>query len=199
MIKRLMDICFSFFGLVVSSPLWLLIILLIYIEDGRPIFFSDYRVGKDRMKYKHYKFRSMIKSAEDGSGPVWSGQQDMRVTRVGKLLRATAMDELPQLWNILRGDMSVVGPRPERPFFVDQFLRYIPGYDQRFSVRPGLTGMAQVYGRYDTSAAKKLEYDLEYIEKSSILLDIKLIIASFLITFRAGWTRFEEKKPNNSK
>ena len=163
------------------------------MEDCKPVFYTDMRVGKNRMQYRHLKFRSMKKNAEDKTGPVWSDSKDERVTATGKMLRATAMDELPQLVNILKGDMSFVGPRPERIFFVDKFLKEIPNYEKRFSIRPGLTGMAQVYGKYDTRPDEKLKWDLEYIEKMNFLLDLKLIFLSFLVTLRGGWMRFENR------
>jgi len=195
-LKRIEDICFSLFCLAASLPLWFLIPLAIYLESGRPVFFSDFRVGRGRKIYRHFKFRSMIKDAESKTGPVWSGQEDKRLTKTGTFLRATAMDELPQLWNILKGDMSFVGPRPERPFFVEKFLKEIPGYEKRFCVRPGLTGIAQVYGKYNTPAQKKLKHDLEYIKKRNIFLDLWLIFLSFMITLKGGWVRFENTGDN---
>ena len=191
--KRVFDIIFSISGFLVTLPFWVIIPLAIYLKDGRPILFSDTRVGRNKKFYKHFKFRSMAKEAEKESGPVWAAKQDLRVTKVGRILRKTALDELPQLINILKGDMSVVGPRPERPFFVDKFIEKIPGYERRLTVKPGLTGMAQVYGKYDTPAKKKLAYDLEYIGKMNILLDLKLVFLSLLITLSAGWMRFEQE------
>jgi len=190
-LKRFFDIIVSTAGLLLSLPLWLIIPLFIYIEDGRPVFFSDHRVSRHRKVYKHFKFRSMLRKVEQETGPVWSKQHDCRVTRIGGFLRATAMDELPQLWNILKGDMSFVGPRPERTFFVEKFIKEIPGYEKRFNVKPGLTGMAQIYGKYDTPADEKLKYDLEYIEKMNIYLDLRLIFLSFIITLKGGWAKFE--------
>lgn len=192
-IKRLYDFCFSLFCMIVSLPLWFLISLAIYLEDGRPIFFSDSRVGKNRRVYRHLKFRSMIKNAEEKSGPIWSRQDDGRVTKIGMVLRATALDELPQLINILKGDMSFVGPRPERPYFVERFIKEVPNYEKRFSVKPGLTGMAQVYGEHDTPPEDKLRLDLEYIKNAHLLLELKIICFSFLVTFKAGWERFRER------
>jgi len=193
-VKRMFDFCFALIGLHVSLPLWPIFSLIIWLNDGMPIFYMQERVGRDGRIFKSIKFRSMIKKAEDRTGPVWSKEEDSRIIKVGRVLRATAMDELPQLWNILKGDMSFVGPRSERPFFVEKFLKEIPGYEKRFSVRSGLTGIAQVYGRYDTPPQKKLEYDLEYIRRMNIFLDLKLILLSFIITFSAGWTRFEKNK-----
>ena len=135
----------------------------------------------------------MIPDAEKHTGAVWASENDPRVTKVGKILRATAMDELPQLWNIFKGDMSFVGPRSERPELVEQFAKKIKNYNQRFLVTPGLTGMAQVYGSYDTPPQHKLKYDLLYVKKQSFLLDLKLIFLSFWITFRGKWESREKK------
>lgn len=192
-LKRIWDIGFSLLGLGLSLPLWIIIALAIYLEGGGPAFFSDTRIGKNKKPYRHFKFRSMVNGAEDATGPTWSKNDDIRVTQVGRFLRATALDELPQLLNIIKGDMSFVGPRPERKCFVERFLKEIANYEKRFSVKPGLTGMAQVYGKYDTPAQKKLEYDLEYIKRMNLFLDLKLIILSFLITLKGGWLRFEKR------
>jgi len=176
----------------VSSMLWIIISMAIYIEDGGPVLFADMRVGKDRRLYRHFKFRTMKKEAERTTGPIWSTKEDRRIIKVGRFLRATAIDELPQLINILKGDMSFVGPRPEREHFVNKFTKEIPGYQRRFCIRPGLTGMAQVYGKHDSLPEKKLKYDLEYIDRQSVPLDLKLIFLSFLITSKAGWEKFEK-------
>lgn len=190
--KRVFDILFSCFGLFILFPLWVLISMLIFLEDGLPIYFYDTRVGKGGKTYKHLKFRSMIKSAERNTGPVYSLEDDCRITKLGRILRKTAMDELPQIINIFKGDMSFVGPRSERPFFVEKFLLELPNYDKRFSVRPGLTGMAQVYGKHNTPAGEKLVYDLLYIKKMNIFFDINLIAKSILITILAGWEKFDK-------
>ncbi len=149
-LKRPLDIALSLFGLIISLPLWLIIAIIIWMEDGRPIFYSQRRVGKDGKVFTVLKFRTMIKGAEKYTGPVWASENDPRVTKVGRILRATAMDELTQLLNILKGDMSFVGPRPERPELVEKFLKEFPDFKKRFAVKPGLTGLAQVYGQYDT-------------------------------------------------
>jgi len=185
--KRVFDICLSGFGLVASSPLWLLIAAAIKLEDGGPVFYTQERVGRDGRVFKVYKFRSMIPDAEKHTGAVWAAEHDPRVTKVGKVLRATAMDELPQLWSIFKGDMSFVGPRPERPQLVEEFAREIPGFLKRFQVQPGLTGVAQVYGKYDTSPQHKLKYDMFYIRNQSLALDLQLILFSFFVTFMGKW------------
>lgn len=191
--KRFLDIAFASTVIIFALPLWILIIFAIILEDGMPVFFSDERVGKDGKVYKHFKFRSMIKHAEKETGPVWSRPKDDRITKLGKILRATAMDEFPQLVNILKGDMSIVGPRPERVFFVERFIKTVPGYAHRHEMRPGLTGLAQVHGKHDTDVNDKLKFDLEYIKQFRLSLDAQLICKSLLISFKGGWERFEKK------
>jgi lipopolysaccharide/colanic/teichoic acid biosynthesis glycosyltransferase len=191
--KRLFDACLSGIGLAFSSPLWAIIAMFVKAQDRGPVFYGQERVGRKGVVFKVLKFRSMIVDAEKHTGAIWASENDPRVTRVGRILRATAMDELPQLWNIFRGDMSFVGPRAERPELVEQFAVSIPNYRDRFAVRPGLTGIAQVYGRYDTPARHKLKYDRLYIKHSSLLLDLKLIALSFLITFGGKWEQREKK------
>lgn len=186
-LKRVFDIFVSLVGIILSFPLWLLIILAIKVEDGGPIFYKQKRVGKRLKIFPIYKFRSMLPDAEKGTGPVWASENDQRVTRVGRILRATAMDELPQLLSILKGDMSFVGPKPLRSFFVEKFAQEVPHYLSRFSIIPGLTGLAQVYGKYDSSAHQKLRFDLLYLENGHFLFDLKLILLSFWITFRRRW------------
>ena len=176
-----------------SLPLWILIGILIWLEDKGPIFYSQLRVGKNGRIFKVRKFRSMIKDAEKYTGAIWALENDQRVTKVGRILRATAMDELGQLLSILKGDMSFVGPRPERPKLVVKFRNEIKNYDLRHSVIPGLTGIAQIYGKYDTPPNHKLKYELLYIKNQSFRLDLKLILFSFWITFRGKWESREKK------
>jgi lipopolysaccharide/colanic/teichoic acid biosynthesis glycosyltransferase len=185
--KRLFDIFLSSIGLLLSSPLWLLFSLAIWLEDRGSIFYTQERVGKNGRIFNALKFRSMFPDAEKHTGAVWATENDPRVTKVGRALRATAMDELPQLLNILKGDMSFVGPRAERPELVEQFAKKIKNYHDRFLVSPGLTGLAHVYGSYDTPPQQKFRYDLLYIKNQSFLLDLKLIFLSFYITFRGKW------------
>jgi len=191
--KRLFDIFLSSIGLIGSAPLWLIFSLAIKLEDRGPVFYMQERVGKNEKIFKAIKFRSMIPDAEKHTGAVWASENDPRVTKIGKILRATAMDELPQLWNIFKGDMSFVGPRSERPELVEQFARKIENYHDRFLVTPGLTGLAQVYGSYDTPPHQKLRYDLLYIQNQSFLLDLKLVFLSFWITFRGKWESRQKK------
>lgn len=191
--KRVMDLVFSSLGLLLSLPLWVLISICILLEDGRPVIYNQERVGKDGRIFRIFKFRSMKKNAEDESGPIWAMENDSRVTKVGRILRATALDELPQLLNILKGEMSFVGPRPERPELQRVFIERFPDFEKRLAVKPGLTGIAQVFGKYDTPPNHKLKYDLLYIRRASILLDLKLLFLSFLISLLGRWQRRERK------
>lgn len=185
--KRGFDLLVSAVGLLCSAPLWVLIALAIKLEDWGPVFYSQTRMGRRGRIFRLLKFRSMVRDAERLTGAVWAEANDSRATRVGNFLRATALDELPQLLCILKGDMSFVGPRPERPEFVQRFRQEIAGYSKRFLVPPGLTGVAQIYGQYDSSPRHKLRYDLLYIKTQSFRLDLKLIALSFWITFRGKW------------
>lgn len=191
--KRPFGIVLSLIGIIVSFPLWILICILIWLEDRGPVFYSQLRVGKNGRIFKVRKFRSMIKDAEKHSGAVWASEDDPRVTKVGRILRATAMDELGQLLSIIKGDMSFVGPRPERPELVEKFRKEIKNYDLRHRVKPGLTGVAQIYGKYDTPPNHKLKYDILYIRNQSFWLDLKLILLSFWITFRGKWESRDKK------
>ena len=189
-----MDVLLSGFGLVASAPLWAVIAGLIKIEDGGPVFFAQERVGQGGKSFSAWKFRSMIPDAEAGVGAVQSVERDPRVTRIGRLMRATAMDELPQLWNIFRGDMSFVGPRALRPGEIEingsggmERLEDVPGFDARCAVRPGLTGVAQIYAARDLVRRGKFRYDRVYIRRQSLGLDVRLVLLSFWITFRGSW------------
>lgn len=192
--KRALDVGLSGFGLIVSSPLWALIALAIKLEDGGPVFFSQERAGEAGRVFRAWKFRSMIPGAERHIGAVQAIENDPRVTRVGRLMRATAMDELPQLWNIFAGDMSFVGPRALRPGEIEvlgdgqlEALEDVPGYEHRARVRPGLTGIAQIYAPRDVPRRLKFRYDRIYVARQSFWLDVRLIAASFWITFRGRW------------
>lgn len=195
--KRLLDLSILFLAHVLFPPIWILlwifIPLSVWLEDGAPIFYVQERLGLNGELFKAVKFRSMVKDAEGSTGAVWARENDPRVTRLGKLLRATALDELPQVINILRGDMSFVGPRAERPELLNRFNKEVPDFSRRLMVRPGLTGMAQVYGKYDSPPAEKLYYDLLYIEKMNPWLDIKLLFSSLSITFKGKWESREKK------
>jgi lipopolysaccharide/colanic/teichoic acid biosynthesis glycosyltransferase/glycosyltransferase involved in cell wall biosynthesis len=199
-VKRALDLLLSGTGLLVSAPLWLLIAGLIKVEDRGAIFFRQERVGEGGQRFRALKFRSMITDAESRTGPVQSGNNDPRVTRVGRILRATAMDELPQLWNIFRGDMTFVGPRALRPDEIEvnghgavERLEDVPGFSQRCAVRPGLTGVAQIYAPRDLVRRHKFRYDRLYIRRQSFWLDVRLILLSFWITFRGTWETRDRK------
>jgi sugar transferase (PEP-CTERM system associated) len=176
-LKRGIDIVLASLGLVLGAPLMVLTAIAVHLDSAGPILYSQERVGENGAVFTVYKFRSMRADAENGT-PVWARNQDDRITRVGRFIRATRLDELPQLWNVLRGAMSFVGPRPERPFFVDRLVREIPFYQQRHAVKPGLTGWAQVKYQYGSSvedAMEKLRYDLYYIKHLSIALDLSIV------------------------
>jgi lipopolysaccharide/colanic/teichoic acid biosynthesis glycosyltransferase len=213
--KRPFDILLSGLGLLGSLPICGLIAMGIKLDDGGPIFYAQERVGIGGKRFRSYKFRSMIPESDQRFGPLQAGEHDRRITRMGRFLRATALDELPQLWNIVKGDMSFVGPRPllaeeieVRPkhFSVpnfrltvndprvgaDEFFEAIPlekisGYAERHQVRPGLTGLAQVYADRDIPRQHKFKYDLLYIKRQSFWLDLRLIALSFWITAHGTW------------
>lgn len=193
-LKRSFDLALSGLGLLASAPLWGLIASLIKLDDGGPIFYAQERVGRYGCRFRSLKFRSMVPDSDLRVGPLQAQDADFRVTRLGRWLRATAMDEMPQLWNIFRGDMSFVGPRALMPeeIEVNGFgqlvpLEKIPGYHERHSVTPGLTGVAQIYADRDIPRRYKFRYDLLYIQKQSFWLDLRLILLSFWITFRGTW------------
>ncbi len=193
-LKRPFDIALSSAGLILSSPLWAAIALAVWLEDRGPVFYAQERVGRGGRAFRALKFRSMVRDAETGRGPVQATEKDPRVTGVGRILRGTAMDELPQILNILKGDMSFVGPRALRPSEIEVNggagtvpLADVPGYRQRHAVRPGLTGLAQVFLPGDAPRRKKFRYDLLYIRRMSFWTDLEIILLSFWITFRARW------------
>ena len=173
--KRLMDVVFSLLGLVISAPFFLLIAISIKLTDRGPVFYKQTRLTKDGKTFEIYKFRTMIQNAEKYSGAVLASEHDPRILLVGRLLRATRLDELPQIFNILKGEMSIVGPRPERPELAAEIEKEIPEFSYRLKVKAGLTGYAQVYGKYNTTSYDKLKLDFTYIRNYSIFLDLKLI------------------------
>ena len=196
MIKRTFDCVLAGVGLIVAAPLWAAIAVAIKAQDGGPVLYRQQRVGLGGRVFEALKFRSMVPDAESATGPVQAVENDPRVTRIGRLLRATAMDELPQLWNIFTGDMSFVGPRPLRPGEVETAgngelvrLEEIPGYAARHTVRPGLTGLTQVYAPRDISRTSKFRLDRVYLKRASFWLDLKLILLSFWITGRGEWEK----------
>jgi len=182
--KRATDLTAAVTMLILFSPLILVTAILIKIDSEGPVLFSQERVGKNKKPYMLYKFRSMVQDAEAQTGPVWASDDDDRITRVGCVIRKWRLDEIPQLWNVLKGDMSFVGPRPERGFFVNKLEEIIPFYGERFSVKPGVTGWAQVCYRYGASvedAVEKVNYDLFYIKNMSVFMDLMIILRTIKI------------------
>ena len=190
LMKRTIDLTLSLVMAILTLPLMLVTALLVLLDDGGPVLYRQERVGKNGRTFTLSKFRSMRKDAEKGGTPIWAKDGDDRVTRIGRFLRKTRLDELPQLWNVLRGDMSFVGPRPERPFFVERLSADIPFYQQRHAVKPGLTGWAQVKYRYGSSledAMEKLRYDLYYIKHLSVFFDLTIVFDTVkVVLFRKG-------------
>ena len=187
-LKRILDIVVALLGFLAALPFMLLTAIAIKIFDPGPAFYSQERSGRYEKPFKVYKFRTMRVDAEKLSGPMLAQENDPRITRLGAFLRAVRLDELPQIWNVLVGDMSIVGPRPERPFFVEQFKQEIPEYVYRMNVKPGITGLAQVYGKYNTTAYDKLIYDLVYIQNAGIRTDLTIIIQTVRVLFQKSAT-----------
>ena len=184
LVKRMMDVAGALVGIVLTSPVMLLSALLVKLTSPGPVIFRQERVGLHNKPFYMYKFRSMELQAPGEEKKAWTVRNDPRVTPVGRFLRRTSLDELPQLFNILRGDMSLVGPRPERPLYVEKFKEEIPRYMVKHQVRPGLTGWAQVNGlRGDTSIRKRVEYDIYYIENWTVWFDFKIILMTFFTGF----------------
>ena len=192
-VKRVIDIIGSMIGIIITIPFFIVIGLSIKLTDHGPVFYTQTRLTKDGRPFKIYKFRTMIQNAEKDGVPRLAAEGDPRILPVGRLLRATRLDELPQVLNILKGDMSIVGPRPERPELVEEFTNEIPEFPDRMKVKAGLTGYAQVYGKYNTTPYDKLKFDLMYIRKYSVLLDLKLIIMTPKILFLKESTEGVEK------
>jgi exopolysaccharide biosynthesis polyprenyl glycosylphosphotransferase len=185
-VKRLLDIFISFFVLILTFPLMFIIGVAIKVDSAGKIFYKQDRCGTGGKVFKIYKFRTMKSDAEKLTGPVWSQKDDPRITRVGRFLRRVRLDELPQMINVLKGEMSLVGPRPERPFFVEKLAVEIPYYKRRLKVKPGITGWAQVKHKYDESIEDvkiKLRYDLFYIENMSLRMDLKILIRTLFVVF----------------
>ncbi|WP_432821236.1 TIGR03013 family XrtA/PEP-CTERM system glycosyltransferase [Trichloromonas sp.] len=188
--KRIFDVFFSSVGILLALPAWPIVALMVKLDSPGPILFKQLRVGEREQLFKVYKFRTMRQDAEKDTGAVWAQKDDPRVTRVGGFFRKTRLDELPQLFNVLMGDMSFVGPRPERPEFVEQLNEKIPYYSKRHSMKPGVTGWAQVcypYGASEEDALEKLRFDLYYIKNYSILLDFLIILETVkVVLFSRG-------------
>jgi lipopolysaccharide/colanic/teichoic acid biosynthesis glycosyltransferase len=192
--KRLFDVSLSGLGLLASAPLWVVIAAAVKLGSPGPVFYSQARMGQGGRTFRALKFRSMVDHAERGTGPLQATEDDPRVTTIGRLLRATALDELPQLWNILRGDMSFVGPRALRPEEIEVSasgqvvpLVAVSGFEERSRVQPGLTGVAQIYAPRDITRRQKFRFDRLYVKKQSLGLDVRLILLSFRITLLGRW------------
>lgn len=185
-VKRFFDIVLSVIGIIMASPIMLVSAAAIKLDSKGKVIYSQERVTYNKKKFNIYKFRTMVENAEQLSGPKLASENDDRITTVGRILRKYRIDELPQLFNILMGDMSIVGPRPERSVFVDRFCEEYSDYDKRFIVKAGLTGYAQTYGKYDTDVRDKLIYDLLYIREYSFVLDLKIIFLTVKTVFMNG-------------
>jgi exopolysaccharide biosynthesis polyprenyl glycosylphosphotransferase len=189
-IKRAFDVIISAMGLLFSIPFLLIVPVLIKMDSRGPVFFKQRRVGEGEKEFTLYKYRTMVDGAEKDSGPVWSSDGDNRITILGRFLRKSRLDEIPQLYNVMRGDMSFIGPRPERPFFVESLKKQIPYYSERHCLKPGISGWAQVryeYGDAIDDAFEKLKFDLYYIKHQSISLDILILINTMkVIMFGRG-------------
>lgn len=186
--KRVIDIVGSIFGLVIAIPIIIIFGILVKLESPGPAIFKQERVGFRGKVFTIYKLRSMNNNAEK-NGAVWASKNDSRITKVGKLIRNTRIDELPQLFNILKGDMTIIGPRPERPEFTIDFEKDIPGFIYRVAVKPGLTGWAQINGGYDISPEEKLKLDMYYINNRDFMLDAKILIKTIVIAFTGEGAR----------
>ena len=180
-LKRILDIAVAVTALIILSPVMLITAVMIKLDSKGPVLYSQERVGLYGKTFFVHKFRSMKQDAEAKCGPVLAAEGDPRITKFGRFMRATRLDELPQLFNVLKGEMSIVGLRPERPFFVKQFIAQKPEYDYRHNVKPGITGLAQIAGKYNTSAYDKMIYDLLYIQDVSVKTDLMIMLQTFKV------------------
>tara|TARA_B100001540_G_C15613765_1_gene554344 strand:- start:144 stop:872 length:729 start_codon:yes stop_codon:yes gene_type:complete len=186
-LKRIFDVIFSIAGILICLPICIIVSLLIKIDSSGPILYFQSRSGRGGKLFNIIKFRSMVFDAESDTGPVWAGKEDIRITRIGKLLRRFHVDETPQLINILKGDMSIIGPRPERPFFVEKLKNTYPFYNRRLKIRPGVSGWAQINQPFDTDVKdvhQKLKYDFYYIENLSLRLDFHILFRTLWVVLR---------------
>ncbi|MFL3051570.1 MAG: exopolysaccharide biosynthesis polyprenyl glycosylphosphotransferase [Candidatus Neomarinimicrobiota bacterium] len=186
-LKRIFDVILSIVGILICLPIWISISLLIKIDSVGPILYLQSRSGKDGKLFNIIKIRSMVSNAESDTGPVWAGKKDSRITRIGRLLRRFHIDETPQLINILKGDMSIIGPRPERPFFIEKLKETYPFYRRRLKIRPGVSGWAQINQPFDTNVKdvhQKLKYDFYYIENLSLRLDAHILFRTLWVVLR---------------
>ena len=180
-LKRTLDIVVATLAILILWPVMLITAVIVKLDSSGPVIYSQVRVGRFGKEFKVHKFRSMRQDAEAKTGPVLAGENDPRITKFGHFMRATRLDELPQLFNVLKGEMSIVGPRPERPFFVEQFIKEKPEYAYRHNVKPGITGLAQIAGKYNTTAYDKLVYDLIYIQNVSVIYDLTLMLQTLKV------------------
>ncbi len=190
--KRIIDVILSILAILILSPLFLVAALLIKLTSRGPVFFTQVRVGKGGKLFNIYKFRTMRVNAEEKTGPVWARANDDRLIPVGQFLRKTHIDEIPQFFNVLKGEMSIVGPRPERPVFVEKFKEVIPDYEKRLQVKPGITGLAQVWHKYDETIEdvhKKVKYDILYIKKLCLWTDLRIFFRTFRVVITGEGAR----------
>tara|TARA_Y100000590_G_scaffold464642_1_gene634598 strand:- start:1087 stop:1680 length:594 start_codon:yes stop_codon:yes gene_type:complete len=183
LLKRTIDILFSLIALFLLAPMFILLSLLVFFSSPGSVFYRQIRVGKEGSHYKMYKFRTMYQDSEKNTGPIWATMEDERITPIGKILRRFHLDEIPQFFNVLIGDMSIVGPRPERPEIVAHIMKEIPDYLNRTKIKPGITGWAQIHGVYDKNlddVTLKLKNDYYYIENRSIAFDIKILFLTLM-------------------
>ncbi len=181
LVKRAFDIVCSFFGILFLSPVYIIVYIVMRCKEGGPVVYKQERIGYKGKTFKIYKYRTMCVNSEEKGAPQLAQKNDERLTPVGKFLREHHLDELPQLWNVLKGDMSFVGPRPERKYFIDKIMERNPDYEYLFLIRPGITSPATVYNGYTDTLEKmlvRLDMDLEYLQKRSLLLDIKIILTT---------------------
>jgi exopolysaccharide biosynthesis polyprenyl glycosylphosphotransferase len=195
--KRVFDLMASVALLLLSSPIVLIASILVRLTSKGPIIFKQDRVGKDGEEFTLYKLRTMVNDAEEQTGPVLAQESDPRITKLGCILRATRIDELPQLFNVLVGNMSMIGPRPEREFFVNKFRETVQNYDLRFAVKPGITGLAQVAGGYSTTVVRKLRFDLLYIYDYSLMLDFRILLRTVLVVLHREQARGMKATPKS--
>lgn len=187
--SRLLDVGGALVALIFALPFFIVTVIAIKIEDGGPIFYTQARLGKNSRVFTIYKIRSMRIDAEKDGGAQWAAEDDNRITRVGKIIRLMRIDEIPQFYNILIGDMKMIGPRPERPELAEEFYRKLPEFANRLAVKPGLTGLAQVSGGYDLTPAEKLVLDVEYIENRGLLMDLKIMLKTVKVVLTGEGAR----------